>query len=347
MKHKLGKILICLFMCFLFIPTLSIDASDDTLEIKNYINDYANLIDNQTEEKLNQAGESLDETTGAQVVFITVDSLNGQDIRQVAYKTFKKYGIGDKDLDNGILFVVSMEEKLRYMEVGTGLESTITDIASQHLQKEYLVPDFQAGNYSQGLEKLYYKTIDAIQNGIDAGELGANPNGRYDDSSDDIMNLITTFIIVVFIILMIYGFGNSSGQTGSISIRPGQRYKLNVRGFNFEDESIIVSSENPNVVQIEGNGWIQGVNVGQTFIYLQKINEQTKKKIPVTVSRKTGSTRRNDRALEYMLWGSMMNNHSRYRNTRYKGGSGLGGFGSGGFSGGGGGSRGGGAGGSW
>ena len=165
MKSRLGKLFFCLIICFFFGSSLTVvRASEDTLEINNYINDYANLIDEETESKMNQAGSTLEENTGAQVVFITVDSLEGQDIRQVAYKTFNKYGLGDENLDNGILFIVSMEEKERYMEVGTGLEGTITDIASQHLQTDYLVPQFQDGNYQKGLEDLYYQIIDAITN---------------------------------------------------------------------------------------------------------------------------------------------------------------------------------------
>ena len=67
------------------------------------------------------------------------------------------------------------------MEVGTGLEGTITDIASQHLQTDYLVPQFQDGNYQKGLEDLYYQIIDAITNGIASGELDAAANTNQEE----------------------------------------------------------------------------------------------------------------------------------------------------------------------
>lgn len=349
MRHKLGKIFICLFMCFLFSSSLTVHAQDYTLEIENYINDYADLIDETTEQKLNQAGRELDESSGAQIVFITVNSLDGQDIRQVAYDTFKKYGIGDKDLDNGILFIVSIQDKQRYMEVGTGLEGTITDIASQHLQTEYLVPEFQSGNYQKGLEDLYYQTIDAIQNGIDTGELSTNSNQG--ESEDSPIYMIFSILIIAFILLMAFAYGFSNPTSQSITIKPGQRYKLNVRGYDFNDESILVSSENSSIVQVEPDGWIIGVSVGMTYVTLQKLSERTKQRIPVKVSRHSGSTRRNDRALEYLLWGSLLSDRHHHTSNHWHNNSGFGGgFGSGGFggfSGGGGGSRGGGAGGSW
>ena len=211
MKSRLGKLFFCLIICFFFGSSLTVvRASEDTLEINNYINDYANLIDEETESKMNQAGSTLEGNTGAQVVFITVDSLEGQDIRQVAYKTFNKYDLGDENLDNGILFIVSMEEKERYMEVGTGLEGTITDIASQHLQTDYLVPQFQDGNYQKGLEDLYYQTIDAITNGIDSGELDAAANTNQEEENGffnfDLYNHFDCYYSVYLILLQFLWF---------------------------------------------------------------------------------------------------------------------------------------------
>lgn len=349
MKSRLGKLFFCLIICFFFGSSLTvIKASEDTLEINNYINDYADLIDDETESKMNQAGSILEENTGAQVVFITVNSLNGQDIRQVAYKTFNKYGLGDENLDNGILFIVSMEEKERYMEVGMGLEGTITDIASQHLQTDYLVPQFQNGNYQKGLEDLYYQTIDAITNGIDSGELEAATDTSQKDENG-MFNLIFTIFLIAIILFILFYYSFSGSSSVEIILKPGQRYKLNVSGYDFNNESILVFSDDSSIVQVEANGWITGISIGKTIITLQKLDEHTKKKIPVNVTRRPNSSKRNDRTLEYLLWGSMLSNRHKYTSHRSRGGFG-GGFGSGGFggfSGGGGSSRGGGAGGSW
>lgn len=343
MRVNIGKIFFCLIACFLFLEPSLVFAQDETLEITNYINDYANLIDSSTEEKLNQTGKEFEEQTGSQVVFITVNSLNGQDIRQVAYNTFQKYQLGAKDVDNGILFIVSLQDKERYMEVGTGLEGTITDIASQHLQTEYLVPKFQQEQYQQGLEDLYYQTIDAIQNGIDEGEL--SPSQTESEENNGFFAIFTTFIFVIVLFMLVYFTSNSHGS--AISLKPGQRYKLKIRGYNFDDESILVSSKDPDIVSVEANGTIQGNIEGKTTIYLQKLTHKEKKSIPVIVSkRRNNSSSRNDKLLEYMIWGSMLSNR-HHRTTRNFGSSGFGSGGFGGFSGGGGSSRGGGAGGSW
>nr|WP_254244520.1 TPM domain-containing protein [Holdemanella porci] len=106
---------------------------ENVIKINEYINDYANIVDDETEKK----GEKLQRTDGTQIVFITVDSLEGKDIREVAFDTFNFYHLGDEDKDNGVLFITEAKGNHDYyMEVGTGLEGSLTDIRSSHLQKE-------------------------------------------------------------------------------------------------------------------------------------------------------------------------------------------------------------------
>lgn len=317
------KILICFCSLFMFFSPLTILAQDTTLEINNYINDYADLIGSNTESELNAYGSQLEEETGAQIVFITVDSLDGQDIRQVAYKTFKKYGLGDADKDNGILFIVSMEDKQRYMEVGTGLEGTITDITSQHLQTDYLVPEFQNGNYEEGLKELYYQTAEVIRSG-DSGDYVSSK----ESSISPIIYMSGIFIFVCAIVLIL-GMGSTA-----IVLKPGQRYRLKVKGYDFDEGNVIVSVADPSIVSVEGNGWITALKLGTTTIALQKKNKRKVIQVTVTTNRRRNST------ADWIILSSMSNSGGYHSHG--------GGFSSGGgFSGGGGGSRGGGAGGSW
>lgn len=179
-----------------------------TLKVTNYINDYANLVSDGTEEYLNSLGQELEDATGSQVVFITLDSLNGADIREVAYKTFNYYKLGDSEKNNGILFIVSIQDKLRYMEVGVGLEDVITDISSQHLQKDYLVPDFQKGNYEEGLRKLYIAVTETIK----GGEVSVNPSTE--DVKDSYLYLYFVIAIILLGLAIIADGGGVGGTSG-------------------------------------------------------------------------------------------------------------------------------------
>ena len=316
--------------------------ADDTLIIDDYINDHAHIVDDDTEEELNRLGYQLEQETGAQVVFITEESLHDQDIRQVAYQTFKKYQLGYKDKDNGILFIVSIEDKLRYMEVGRGLEDVITDIKSQHLQTDYLVPYFQKEDYSTGIQKLYTQTVQVIED---------NQAGTIAEENEEEDGIAWTMLLPIFAILLgaIYLSTQRKTRSGStLYMVPGQKTTLNIKGYDFESESILVSSQDPSVVSVQPNGEIQANKTGKTKIFLQKPGSLQKDYVLIIVSRKDHSSRNNeDELLEALLWGSIL---SGSRRRHYGGGfgNGLGSGGFGGFSGGGGGSsRGGGAGGSW
>lgn len=339
MKYRYGiPLLLGILACF---GPMQIYA-DDTLVIDDYINDHANIVDENTEEELNELGYQLEQETGAQVVFITEDTLHNQDIRQVAYQTFKKYQLGDKDKDNGILFIVSLEDKLRYMEVGRGLEDVITDIKSQHLQTDYLVPYFQKEEYSTGIKELYTQTVQVIED---------NQSGIVTEENEESDDIKWIMLLPIFGILLIAIYISTQRKTRSGStlyMVPGQKTSLHIKGYDFETESILVSSQDPSVVSVLPNGEIQAHRTGKTKIFLQKPDSLQKDYVVIIVSHKDHSSRNNeDELLEALLWGSIL---SGSRRRHYGGGFGIGsgGGGFGGFSGGGGGSsRGGGAGGSW
>lgn len=316
--------------------------ADDTLVIDDYINDHANIVDENTEEDLNKLGYQLEQKTGAQVVFITEDTLHDQDIRQVAYQTFKKYQLGDKDKDNGILFIVSIEDKLRYMEVGRGLEDVITDIKSQHLQTDYLVPYFQKEDYSTGIKELYTQTVQVIKD----HQTGTPVEETEEEDGIEWIMLLPIFGILLIAIYISTQRKTRSGST--LYMVPGQKTSLHIKGYDFENESILVSSQDPSVVSVQADGQLEAHRTGKTKIFLQKVGSAQKDYVLIIVSKKDYSSRnRDDELLEALLWGSLLSGSGR---RHYRGGFGIGsGSGSfGGFSGGGGGSsRGGGAGGSW
>jgi uncharacterized protein len=92
-------------------------------------------------------------------------------------------GIGKKGKDNGVLVLVALNERQWRIEVGYGLEGDITDIESNLIAQEYLVPAFQQGDYGQGL----YDTVIALGEKIpaDNNQNTSNPRGTYYYESDN------------------------------------------------------------------------------------------------------------------------------------------------------------------
>jgi uncharacterized protein len=127
-----------------------------------YINDYADVLDMDTKEYLVSVGSELENKTGAQAVIVIINSLEGNDESSYGNELFRAWGIGQKEKNNGLLVLLSMEEKRWRVEVGRGLEGAIPDILSNRVMEDAAVPEFKNGNYGEGLRKAYSIFADLI-----------------------------------------------------------------------------------------------------------------------------------------------------------------------------------------
>ena len=127
-----------------------------------YVNDYANILSPETEQFIMNNSIKLNDATKAQIVVVTVPSLDGQDIESYATELFRDFGIGDKDLNNGLLILVALEERLCRIEVGYGLEGVLPDGKTGRYQDVYMIPYFKEDNFDEGIVngyKAFFATI--------------------------------------------------------------------------------------------------------------------------------------------------------------------------------------------
>ena len=119
----------------------------------NYVSDYANIISPEYEQRINQLAREIEKNTTVEIAVLTVDNLQGLDRETYAVEIFKQWGIGKKDIDNGLLILVALEERQYRIEVGYGLEPIITDARAGRIGRNNLVPNFQAGDYDKGIHE--------------------------------------------------------------------------------------------------------------------------------------------------------------------------------------------------
>ena len=113
--------------------------------------DEAGILSPQAETELgNQLAEHERATTN-QVVVVTLKSLHGYDIADYGYQLGRHWGIGQKGKNNGVLLIVAPNERKMRIEVGYGLEGTITDALSRDIIERVIKPPFRQGNYEQGI----------------------------------------------------------------------------------------------------------------------------------------------------------------------------------------------------
>jgi uncharacterized protein len=132
-------------------------AAADTLQPTDvfYVNDYADVINEDVEEDIITYGGRLEEQTGAQVVVVTVDFTDGETLENYALELFNEWGIGSGEKNNGVLILLSIGDDDYWVMQGEGLEDTLTSGKISGILQEYLEPDFAAKDYSAGVEKTY------------------------------------------------------------------------------------------------------------------------------------------------------------------------------------------------
>lgn len=119
-----------------------------------YVSDFANMIDAETAQKILSIGKTLDEKYNAQIVIVTVETLNGEQITDYASELFGTWKIGGKDLNNGVLIFVAKKERRFKIEIGSGLNGAINDDYKGAVLG-VMTENFQNGKISEGLLKAY------------------------------------------------------------------------------------------------------------------------------------------------------------------------------------------------
>jgi len=134
-----------------------------------YVNDYANVLTQEVEDYIIETNVELEQKTGAQIVVVTVNSLEGDTIEEYATDLFRKFGIGDRYKNNGVLLLCSTGDRMFRIEVGYGLEGALTDGKTGNIQDTYIIPYLKNNNYNEGIENGFNAVLQelAIEYGIE------------------------------------------------------------------------------------------------------------------------------------------------------------------------------------
>ncbi|HTB13690.1 MAG TPA: TPM domain-containing protein [Bryobacteraceae bacterium] len=133
--------------CLLLLLATSVFALDITkLKPTGYVDDFAHAIDAASAERIAAYCGVLERATGAQMAIVTIDSLDGDDVADVANKLYHQWGIGKKPNDEGVLILFAVKDKKDRAEIGYGLEPVITDADSGSIMRG-LRPILRQGSY--------------------------------------------------------------------------------------------------------------------------------------------------------------------------------------------------------
>lgn len=116
-----------------------------------WVHDDAEILSPQAEAQLEAILKAHRDSTSTQIAVLLIPSLDGDDIDSYSLRVAEAWKLGQEKKDNGILFLVAMQEKQMRIEVGQGLEGELTDALSSRINRNEVAPNFRQGNYEAGI----------------------------------------------------------------------------------------------------------------------------------------------------------------------------------------------------
>lgn len=192
-KFKTGRVALFLTLLLtLFVTSVSAEIPSPTDRF--FVNDYADIIDAQTENYIFETGKAYNNGGGPQIAVLTVNSIGNESVEEFSIKTAREWGLGSKDADNGVLITLVLDSRDIRIEVGYGLEGVLNDGKCGRFIRN-ATPMLSSGDYSGGLKQIYDDII---------GELEAPTP---DEEDDDLgAGEIIAIIMLIIFWLMIFGF---------------------------------------------------------------------------------------------------------------------------------------------
>ena len=169
--------------------------------------DQANIIPAETRSAIEPKLADLEAKSGIQLVVATVTSLEGQEVEPYANELFRSWKLGEKAKNNGVLLLVAPTERRVRIEVGYGLEGTLTDALSKVIITNAITPRFKSGDFSGGISRGIDDIITVLT--TDASEWQKRPSLRLDNQQTTdpaTWLLIAALIALVTLLIVSPGF---------------------------------------------------------------------------------------------------------------------------------------------
>lgn len=170
--------------------------------------DGADLLKEAEEQKLRQKLETYADTTSTQIVVATINSLNGEYIGTYAAEWGQKWGIGQKEEDNGLLILIAKKEAKIWFSTGYGLEPYLTDATSKTIIESIILPEFRKANYYEGIDEGTTAVFEVIAGKFDASQV------KTSDANDIGWGFAIFPLLIFIVIIILIARRNKGGGSG-------------------------------------------------------------------------------------------------------------------------------------
>jgi uncharacterized protein len=142
-------VVLAVLMCLAIAPARALDVP----YLSGRVVDNAEILGPDARARITQQLKAHEDATGNQIAVLTVPTLDGESIEDFAVRVFEDWKLGRQGQDNGVLVIVAPQDRRMRIEVGYGLEGTLTDVAAARIIRDVMTPHFKANDFDGGIEQ--------------------------------------------------------------------------------------------------------------------------------------------------------------------------------------------------
>jgi uncharacterized protein len=186
----------------LFVMCISPAAAQEIPFLSGRVNDYAGMLSSASMRDLEAQLKTHQQQTSNQVVVLTVPSLEGNAIEEFSIRVTEAWKLGQKDKDNGVLFLIARDDRKLRIEVGDGLEGTLTDARCSQIIRHEVVPRFKNGDIDGGITAGVTAILGTIEGTYVGDEALDAADGGFESIGEKLLGLgIFGFVVGIFTII--------------------------------------------------------------------------------------------------------------------------------------------------
>lgn len=192
--------------------------------LKARVNDYAGMLSPSTVTQLEGSLKSFEADQTTQLAVLTIPSLEGEVLEEFSIKVADRWKIGQKGRDNGAILLIARDDRKLRIEVGYGLEGSLTDLVSGRIIREIITPGFKQGDFDQGVINGVTAMMAAVKGEFSADSATAQ-------KGEGGLTISAFGLYMLFIVLFI--ISRKLGLHGRRSLRGGRRSANYIGGGGF------------------------------------------------------------------------------------------------------------------
>lgn len=166
-------------------------------DVRRYVSDPTSILSTAATDTINAILGRLEKSTGIETAVVMLPSIGENDIFDFSTSLFRKWGIGKKKSNNGLLILFVMDQHKVRFATGYGIEGTMTDAMSKRIQMQYMVPAFKQSDWNKGMVNGVRATAKVLDGSMEPEAADS------DTDTDDILFSIGIIIGVILLAMFV------------------------------------------------------------------------------------------------------------------------------------------------